>query len=190
MNGSDADGIDFPYDDEPTDHTDCFRDESWACQHDDPFCPRSPGSIAAEIVAEHEDGQERRLQDQPLQVRPTTGLRTGPIVAEMPSIEGIRNLALDAVYKADVQDEYDEMIITELERQLAMQKAGTPEARVLMQEHCALTVDLVQFVLWLRKDTDFFDTVVALDDDGRFPKWDEEKFHGVLAQNAIIYTGE
>jgi hypothetical protein len=46
------------------DHTFCWRDESWACQFDDPNCPRSPGSLAAEIVAEHDEGWVRVHSDE------------------------------------------------------------------------------------------------------------------------------
>ena len=50
-----------------------------------------------------------------------------------------------------------------------------------------LSIDLVQFVMWLRKDTDFFS---GPDLNLHYPKWDSKEFAEVLAELVLEYTGE
>lgn len=56
-----------------------------------------------------------------------------------------------------------------------------------VQDSAPLAVDLVTWTIWLRENTDFFS---GPDLDLHYPKGDTPEFLGVLAQNALIYTGE
>ena len=55
------------------------------------------------------------------------------------------------------------------------------------EDYAPLAIDLVTWTIWLRSNTDFFS---GPDLDLHYPKADSPEFLGVLAQNALIYTGE
>jgi hypothetical protein len=60
----------------------------------------------------------------------------------------------------------------------------TPES--ISSDEIPLTTDLVAFVIWLRKNSDFFSGPNL---DIHFPQADSPEFTDVLGQLAVIYTG-
>jgi hypothetical protein len=71
--------------------------------------------------------------------------------------------------------------------ELVMQAQERGEEEPVDVNRAPLTTDMVQFVVWLRENTDFFS---GPDLDIKFPRADDPKFHEVLAHLALLYTEE
>lgn len=104
------------------------------------------------------------------------------------NVADLRLKAAQEVYKAACRNSVEEHLVVSFEDafdQATYDSLSDPNSRA--HDLTPLATDLVQFVMWLREDTDYFS---GPDLDISFPKVSDPDFYEVLADNAIIYTGE
>lgn len=102
--------------------------------------------------------------------------------------DNLRLKAAQEVYKAACRNRVEEKIVVSYEDafdQATYDSLSDPKSQA--QDLAPFATDLVAFVMWLREDTDYFS---GPDLDIAFPKVSDPDFYEVLADNAIIYTGE
>lgn len=98
-------------------------------------------------------------------------------------IDDIKALAEKVTYEAGCREQAGELGLS-YEKVFDEKTANTPKD---LHDLMPLSIDLVQFVLWLRDSSDFFGGPNL---DQHYPKATDPGFYEVLADLAITYTGE